>query len=158
MVYRSLNFELGETNDMLVQQVRNFVDKEIAPIAASVDKDNEFPLDLWPKLGAMGLLGTTIDEQYGGTNMGYLAQTLVLEELARASASISLSYGAHTILCTNQIQLNGSPEQRAKYLPGLVAGTSIGALAISEPGAGSDAVGMNVRAEKVGDEYVLDGS
>ena len=158
MVYSSLNFELGETNDMLVEQVRHFVDKEIAPIAASVDKENAFPLELWKKLGDMGLLGTTIDEKYGGTNMGYLALTLVLEEIGRASASIALSYGAHTLLCTNQIQLNGNEAQKQKYLPGLVDGSSIGALAISEPGAGSDAVGITLRAEKSGDKYLLNGS
>lgn len=153
-----LNFDLGETNDMLRDQVSNFVASEITPIAAKTDSDNEFPNELWPKLGEMGLLGMTVPEEFGGTNMGYLAHVLAMEEISRGSASIGLSYGAHSNLCVNQINRNGSQEQKEKYLPKLISGEHIGALAMSEPNAGSDVVSMKLKAEKRGDHYVLNGS
>jgi isovaleryl-CoA dehydrogenase len=153
-----LNFDLGETNDMLRDQVANFVAKEISPIAAKTDSDNEFPNALWPKLGEMGLLGMTVSEEFGGTNMGYLAHVIAMEEVSRGSASIGLSYGAHSNLCVNQINRNGSQEQKEKYLPKLISGEHIGALAMSEPNAGSDVVSMKLRAEKRGDHYVLNGT
>ena len=156
--YASLNFGLGDTVDMLRDQVRNFTSQVIAPIAAQVDKDNAFPNDLWPKLGEMGLLGVTVSEEYGGTGMGYLAHVIAMEEISRASASIGLSYGAHSNLCVNQIHRNGTAEQKAKYLPKLVSGEHIGALAMSEPNAGSDVVSMKLRADKKGDHYVLNGA
>jgi isovaleryl-CoA dehydrogenase len=153
-----LNFDLGETNDMLRDQVSSFVASEISPIAAKTDSENEFPNELWPKLGEMGLLGMTVSEEFGGTNMGYLAHVLAMEEISRGSASIALSYGAHSNLCVNQIFRNGNQEQKEKYLPKLVSGEHIGALAMSEPNAGSDVVSMKLRAEKRGDHYVLNGS
>ncbi|KZY48446.1 isovaleryl-CoA dehydrogenase [Oleiphilus sp. HI0086] len=153
-----LNFDLCETNDMLRDQVSNFVASEITPIAAKTDSDNEFPNELWPKLGEMGLLGMTVPEEFGGTNMGYLAHVLAMEEISRGSASIGLSYGAHSNLCVNQINRNGSQEQKEKYLPKLISGEHIGALAMSEPNAGSDVVSMKLKAEKRGDHYVLNGS
>ena len=156
--YASLNFGLGDTADMLRDQVRNFTSQVIAPIAAQVDRDNAFPNELWPKLGAMGLLGVTVAEEYGGTEMGYLAHVIAMEEISRASASIGLSYGAHSNLCVNQIHRNGTDQQKAKYLPKLVSGEHIGALAMSEPNAGSDVVSMKLRADKKGDHYVLNGS
>ena len=157
-MYQSLNFNHGETIDMLRQQVKNFSDKEIAPIADKTDKDNAFPNELWPKLGEMGLLGMTVSEDLGGTGMGYLAHTIAMEEVSRASASIGLSYGAHSNLCVNQIFRNGTPEQQQKYLPKLVSGEHIGALAMSEPNAGSDVVSMKLRADKQGDHYILNGT
>ncbi len=155
---QTLNFGLGETIDMLRDQVRSFVDGEIGPIAAKTDSDNAFPNELWPKLGTMGLLGVTVDEQFGGTSMGYLAHVIAMEEISRGSASIGLSYGAHSNLCVNQIHRNGTEEQKQKYLPKLVSGEHIGALAMSEPNAGSDVVSMKLKAERKSDYYVLNGS
>ena len=156
--YPSLNFNLGEDIDMLRDSVFQFCSKEIAPRAADIDSSNEFSMDLWRKLGDMGLLGITVDEQYGGTGMGYLAHSVAMEEISRASASVGLSYGAHSNLCVNQLHKNGTEEQKYKYLPKLCSGEHVGALAMSEPNAGSDVVGMTLRAEKQGDHYVLNGS
>lgn len=156
--FTSLNFGLGETVDLLREQVNEFATREIAPIADAVDKSNEFPNELWKKFGDMGLLGVTVSEEYGGANMGYLAHAVAMEEISRASASIALSYGAFSNLCVNQIYRNGNAEQRAKYLPKLVSGEWIGALAMSEPNAGSDVVSMKLSAEDKGDHYVLNGS
>lgn len=156
--YPTLNFGLGEDIDMLRDHVYNFAQNEIAPLAEQADADNAFPNALWPKLGEMGLLGVTVSEQYGGSNMGYLAHTVAMEEISRASAGIGLSYGAHSNLCVNQIFKNGNDAQREKYLPKLVSGEHIGALAMSEPNAGSDVVSMKLRAEKQGDHYVLNGN
>jgi isovaleryl-CoA dehydrogenase len=153
-----LKFEHGETIDMLRESVRDFTAKEIAPRAAQIDETNEFPADLWPKLGGLGLLGITVEEEYGGTAMGYLAHIVAMEEISRGSAAIGLSYGAHSNLCVNQIRRNGAEAQKKKYLPKLVSGEHVGALAMSEPGAGSDVVGMKLRAERRGDRYVLNGS
>ncbi len=153
-----LDFGLGETADMLRQQVADFAAAEIAPRAQDIDKSNQFPPDLWPKLGAMGLLGVTVEEEYGGAAMGYLEHVVAMEEISRASASIGLSYGAHSNLCVNQLRRNGSPEQRRKYLPKLISGENVGALAMTEPGSGSDVVSMRTRAERRGDRYVLNGS
>ena len=153
-----LDFELGETIDMLRDAVQDFAAKEIAPRAAEVDRSDQFPMDLWRKFGAMGLLGITVEEEYGGSNMGYLAHMIAMEEISRASASVALSYGAHSNLCVNQMRRNGNPAQKLKYLPGLIDGSQIGALAMSEPNAGSDVVSMKLRAEKRGDRYVLNGS
>ncbi|MCB1767511.1 MAG: isovaleryl-CoA dehydrogenase, partial [Candidatus Competibacteraceae bacterium] len=153
----SLNFHLGETIDMLRETVSAFARKEIAPRAAQVDHDNQFPADLWPKFGELGLIGITVDEEYGGVNMGYLAHIVVMEELSRASAAVALSYGAHSNLCVNQIHRNGTMEQKARYLPKLVSGEHVGALAMSEANAGSDVVSMKLRADKKGDCYVLNG-
>ena len=157
-LYPTLNFGLGEDIDMLRDQVYQFAKNEIAPLAAQADEDNQFPNALWPKLGEMGLLGVTVSEQYGGSEMGYLAHTVAMEEISRASAGIGLSYGAHSNLCVNQIFKNGSEAQREKYLPKLVSGEHVGALAMSEPNAGSDVVSMKLRAEKRGDKYVLNGN
>ncbi|WP_193173043.1 isovaleryl-CoA dehydrogenase [Nisaea nitritireducens] len=154
----SLNYDLGETADMLRDAVRSFSADEIAPRAAEIDRSNEFPMDLWPKLGALGVLGVTVDEKYGGAGMGYLEHSVAMEEISRASASVGLSYGAHSNLCVNQIRLNGTEEQRQKYLPKLISGEHVGALAMSEPGAGSDVVSMKLRAQKKGDRYVLNGT
>ena len=153
-----LNFDLGEDIDMLRDSVWAFASKEIAPRAAEIDRANEFPADLWQKFGDMGLLGMTAGEEYGGTNMGYLAHMVAMEEISRASASVGLSYGAHSNLCVNQIRRNGSEAQKQKYLTRLISGEHVGALAMSETGAGSDVVSMKLRADKKGDRYVLNGS
>ena len=153
-----LGFDHGDTITMLRDSVRDFAAKEIAPRAAEIDRTNEFPPDLWRKLGALGVLGVTVEEEYGGTAMGYLAHVIAMEEISRGSASIGLSYGAHSNLCVNQIRRNGSDAQKRKYLPRLVSGEHVGALAMSEPGAGSDVVGMRLKAERRGDRYVLNGS
>ena len=154
----SLNFDLGETVDLLRDAVHDFAQAEIAPLAAEIDRSNEFPNELWPRLGDMGLLGITVPETYGGAEMGYLAHIVAMEEISRASASVGLSYGAHSNLCVNQINRNGSQQQKQKYLPKLVSGEHIGALAMSEPGAGSDVVGMQMKAEKTSAGYVLNGT
>jgi isovaleryl-CoA dehydrogenase len=156
--YPRLNFNLGETIDMLRESVRAFAEAEIAPRAAEIDRTDTFPLDLWEKMGDMGLLGITVEEENGGTGLGYLAHMVALEEISRASASVGLSYGAFSNLCVNQIRRNGTQAQKDQYLPGLMAGTSIGALAMSEPGAGSDVVSMKLKAEKKGDKYILNGT
>ena len=158
MEFPFLRFEHGETIEMLRASVRDFALKEIAPRAAEIDRTNAFPTDLWGKLGALGLLGITVEEAYGGTQMGYLAHIIAMEEISRASASVGLSYGAHSNLCVNQIRRNGSEAQKQRYLPKLVSGAFVGALAMSEPGAGSDVVGMRLRAERRGDRYVLNGN
>ena len=153
----SMRFDLGEDIGALRDMVQAWARDRLAPIAAAVDRDNLFPNELWAEMGALGLLGVTVPEEYGGSGMGYLAHVVATEEIARVSASISLSYGAHSNLCVNQLKLNGSPEQKRRYLPDLVSGAKIGALAMSESGAGSDVVGMKLRAEKRGDTYVLNG-
>ncbi len=153
-----LEHDLGEDIDMLRDTVRRFCMDEIVPRAAEVDRSNEFPMDLWQKFGDLGVLGITVSEEYGGSNMGYLAHVIAMEEISRASASIGLSYGAHSNLCVNQIMKNGNDEQRATYLPKLCSGEHVGALAMSEPGAGSDVVSMTLRAEREGDVYVLNGN
>ncbi|HET7765975.1 MAG TPA: isovaleryl-CoA dehydrogenase [Burkholderiales bacterium] len=153
-----LRFALGQDIDMLRSSARAFAAAEIAPRAAEIDRTNQFPLDLWKKLGALGLLGITAEEEFGGTAMGYLAHIVAMEEISRASASIGLSYGAHSNLCVNQIRRNGSAAQKDRYLPKLVSGDWVGALAMSEPGAGSDVVGMRLRADRRGDRYVLNGN
>ncbi|TMH37577.1 MAG: isovaleryl-CoA dehydrogenase [Betaproteobacteria bacterium] len=158
MDFPSLNFRLGETVDMLRATVRAFAAAEIAPRAAEIDHNNRFPADLWRKLGDLGLLGITVEEEYGGTAMGYLAHVIAMEEISRASASVGLSYGAHSNLCVNQIRRNGSDAQKRKYLPKLVSGEHVGALAMSEPGAGSDVVSMRLRADRKGERFVLNGS
>jgi len=154
----ALNFALGDTVDTLRHSVQSFSAKEIAPRAADIDKTDQFPMDLWRKLGDLGLLGITVEEEYGGSDMGYLAHIVAMEEISRASASVGLSYGAHSNLCVNQIRRNGTPAQKDKYLPKLISGEHVGALAMSEPGAGSDVVGMRLRADKHGDCYILNGS
>jgi isovaleryl-CoA dehydrogenase len=156
--YPSLNFDLGETADMLRESVRNFAAAEIAPLAAEIDRSNEFPNHLWRKMGDLGILGVTVDEEYGGAAMGYLEHVVAMEEVSRASASVGLSYGAHSNLCVNQIRKNGTEEQKRRYLPKLISGEHIGALAMSEPNAGSDVVSMKLRADKKGDRYVLNGT
>jgi isovaleryl-CoA dehydrogenase len=153
-----LRFDHGETLAMLRESVQQFAAKEIAPRAAEIDRSNQFPHDLWRKLGSLGLLGITVEEDYGGTAMGYLAHIVAMEEISRASASVGLSYGAHSNLCVNQIRRNGSEAQKRKYLPRLISGEHVGALAMSEPAAGSDVVGMRLRADRVGNKYVLNGS
>ena len=154
----SLDFDLGETADMLRAQVETFAADEIAPRAADIDRVNDFPADLWQKMGSLGLLGITVEEEYGGAGMGYLEHVVAMEEISRASASVGLSYGAHSNLCVNQIRRNGNAAQKRRYLPRLISGEHVGALAMSEPGAGSDVVGMRTRADKRGDRYVLNGS
>ena len=156
--YPTLNFNLGEEIDMLREAVYQFCQAEIAPRAAQIDQSNEFPMDLWCKLGDMGLLGITVDEQYGGSGMGYLAHSVAMEEISRASASVGLSYGAHSNLCVNQLYKNGTEQQKQKYLPKLCSGEHIGALAMSEPNAGSDVVSMTLRADKQDDVYILNGN
>src|SRR5579862_6850216 len=156
--YRIFNFDLGETADAIRETVHSFASNEIAPRAAEIDKSNQFPRDLWPKIGALGLHGITVEEEYGGAGLGYLEHCIALEEISRASASVGLSYGAHSNLCVNQLRRNGSEHQKRKYLPGLISGEHVGALAMSEPGAGSDVVGMRTRAERRGDRFVLNGS
>jgi isovaleryl-CoA dehydrogenase len=156
--FQGLDFGLGETADALRAEVARFAADEIAPRAAEIDARNEFPSDLWRKLGVLGVLGVTVEEEYGGAGMGYLEHVVAMEEISRASASVGLSYGAHSNLCVNQIRRNGNNEQKSRYLPKLVSGEHVGALAMSEPGAGSDVVSMRTRADRKGDRYVLNGS
>lgn len=156
--YPTLNFDLGETVDMIRDAVRSFTADKIAPRAVEIDATNEFPRDLWPQLGELGLLGLTVEEEEGGSGLGYLAHTVAMEEISRGSASVGLSYGAHSNLCVNQIRRWATPEQRAKYLPKLMSGEHVGSLAMSEPGAGSDVVSMKLKADKKGDHYVLNGN
>ncbi len=156
--FPSLDFDLGEETDMLREAVYQFAQSEIAPRAAQIDRDNLFPADLWEKLGDLGLLGITVEEEYGGTQMGYLAHCVAMEEVSRASGSVGLSYGAHSNLCVNQIRKNGSEEQKHRYLPKLCSGEHVGALAMSEHNSGSDVVSMGLRADRDGGDYVLNGS
>jgi len=156
--FPSLNFDLGETAEMLRDAVKDFSAAEIAPLAAEIDRANEFPSHLWVKLGEMGLLGITVGEDYGGSGMGYLEHIIAMQEISRASASVGLSYGAHSNLCVNQIKRNGTHEQKLRYLPKLISGEQVGALAMSEPNAGSDVVSLRLKAEKKGDRYLLNGS
>jgi len=158
MFTASMNFALGEDIEALRDMVHRWAQARVAPMAAEIDASNTFPPELWKEMGELGLLGVTVPEEFGGAGMGYLAHTIVVEELARASASVSLSYGAHSNLCVNQIKLNGSEAQKRKYLPGLISGEHVGALAMSEAGAGSDVVSMKLRAEKKNDRYVLNGT
>jgi isovaleryl-CoA dehydrogenase len=153
-----LNFQLGEDIDALRDAVRDFAQAEIAPRAAEIDKTDQFPMDLWEKMGSLGVLGITVPEEFGGANMGYLAHMVAMEEISRASASVGLSYGAHSNLCVNQIKRNGTQAQKEKYLPKLVSGQHVGALAMSEPGAGSDVISMKLKAEDKGGYYLLNGS
>ncbi len=153
-----LNYQLGEDIDALRDAVREFAQAEIAPRAAEIDKNDQFPMDLWQKMGSLGVLGITVGEEYGGANMGYLAHMIAMEEISRASASVGLSFGAHSNLCVNQIKRNGNDAQRAKYLPKLISGEHVGALAMSEPGAGSDVLSMKLKAEDKGGYYLLNGS
>jgi len=155
---RMFNFDLGETADAIRETVRDFSSHEIAPRAAEIDRSNQFPRDLWPKLGALGLHGITVEEEYGGSGLGYLEHCIAVEEISRASAAVGLSYGAHSNLCVNQLRRNGNEAQKRRYLPRLISGEHVGALAMSEPGAGSDVVSMSTRAEKKGDRYVINGS
>ena len=154
----SLNFDLGETADMIRDTSRAFSQAEIAPRAEEIDRSNQFPRDLWPKLGALGLHGITVEEEFGGSGLGYLEHCVAMEEVSRASASVGLSYGAHSNLCVNQLRRNGSEAQKMRYLPKLISGEHVGALAMSEPGAGSDVVSMKTRADRRGDHYILNGS
>jgi len=153
-----MDFDLGETAALLRQQVEAFATREIAPRATQIDSENAFPKDLWSKMGALGVLGVTVAEEYGGAGLGYLEHVIIMEEISRASASVGLSYGAHSNLCVNQIHRNGSEEQKRRYLPGLVSGAQVGALAMSEPGAGSDVTSMQLHAERRGESYILNGS
>ncbi|MEL6790825.1 MAG: acyl-CoA dehydrogenase family protein, partial [Pseudomonadota bacterium] len=154
----TMNFGIDPEIEEMRTMIGRWVDDNLAPRAEEIDRSNEFPRDLWPALGELGLLGITADEDYGGTGLGYLAHTVAMEEVSRGSASVGLSYGAHSNLCVNQINLNGSKDQKARYLPKLCSGEHLGALAMSEPGAGSDVVSMRLRAEKKGDRYILNGS
>jgi isovaleryl-CoA dehydrogenase len=156
--FATLDHDLGPEIDMLRGTVRDFADDKIAPIAAEIDRDDRFPVELWPEMGALGLHGITVEEELGGSGMGYLAHCVAMEEVSRGSASVGLSYGAHSNLCVNQIRRNGNEAQRRKYLPKLMSGEHVGALAMSEPGAGSDVVSMRLRADKTGDGYILNGS
>jgi len=158
MFTATMQFDLGEDVNSLREMVHRWAQERVKPMATEIDRSNEFPPALWTEMGDLGLLGITVDEQYGGAGMGYLAHTVAVEEVARASASVSLSYGAHSNLCVNQIKLNGTADQKAKYLPGLISGEHVGALAMSEPGAGSDVVSMKLRAEKRNDHYRLNGN
>lgn len=155
---RPFNFDLGETADLIRDTAFAFAQDEIAPLAAEIDRDNRFPRELWPKLGALGLHGITVEEEYGGSGLGYLEHCVAMEEISRASASVGLSYGAHSNLCVNQIRRHGTEEQKRRYLPQLISGEHVGALAMSEPGAGSDVVSMTTRAERRADRYILNGT
>ena len=157
-MYAGLHYELGDTYDLLRDSVFQFARTQIAPLASQIDEENTFPLPLWKQMGAMGLLGITVSEQYGGANMGYLAHALAMEEISRASASVGLSYGAHSNLCINQIYLNGSAAQKEKYLPPLIKGDWVGALAMSEANSGSDVISMQLQARLSGDKYILNGT
>ncbi|MEX1252541.1 MAG: isovaleryl-CoA dehydrogenase [Hyphomonas sp.] len=156
--YPSLNFDLGETADMIRETVKNFAQNEIAPRAAEIDRTDKFPRDLLPKMGELGLLGITVEEEWGGTGLGYLEHVVAMEEISRASASVGLSYGAHSNLCVNQLRRWGNDDQKTRYLPKLISGEHLGSLAMSESGAGSDVVSMKLRADKKGDRYVLNGT
>ncbi|SIS86342.1 isovaleryl-CoA dehydrogenase [Insolitispirillum peregrinum] len=158
MSFTSLNFDLGESADMLRDSVARFAADQIAPRAAEIDRSNEFPADLWRKFGDLGVLGITVEEEYGGAGLGYLEHVVAMEEISRASASVGLSYGAHSNLCVNQIRRNGTETQKQTWLPRLIAGDAVGALAMSEPGSGSDVVSMRLRAERRGDRFVLNGN
>src|ERR1700727_1976674 len=154
----TLDHDLGPEIDMLRNTVRDFADDRIAPLAAEIDRDDRFPIELWPQMGALGLHGITVEEELGGSGMGYLAHCVAMEEVSRGSASVGLSYGAHSNLCVNQIRRNGTEAQKRRYLPKLISGEHVGALAMSEPGAGSDVVSMKLRADRRGDRYVLNGT
>ncbi len=156
--YPSLDFALGDTADLLRDSVRSFAADKIAPLAEEIDRSNMFPRHLWPRMGELGLLGVTVEEEFGGVGLGYLEHCVAMEEISRGSAAVGLSYGAHSNLCVNQIRRNGSPEQKRRYLPKLISGEHVGALAMSESGAGSDVVSMRLRAEKRGERYVLNGT
>ena len=156
--YPSMNFDLGDTAEMIRDTVRSFASDELAPRAAEIDATDTFPADMWKKMGDLGLLGITVEEEWGGSGLGYVEHCIAMEEISRASASVGLSYGAHSNLCVNQVRRWANDEQKAKYLPKLISGEHVGALAMSEPGAGSDVVGMRLKAEKKGDHYVLNGS
>ena len=156
--YRSLEHDLGETADALRETVRGFTEDKIAPIAEEIDRTNVFPRQLWPEMGALGLHGITVEEEWGGSGLGYLEHVVAMEEISRGSASVGLSYGAHSNLCVNQIRRNGQPDQKRRYLPKLISGEHVGALAMSESGSGSDVVSMKLRADKKGDRFVLNGT
>ena len=157
-VIQDFDFNLGDTVDLLRESIKDFSNKEIALISSDIDKNNDFPQELWKKMGNMGLLGITVEEKYGGSGLGYIEHVIAMEEISRGSASVGLSYGAHSNLCVNQIRLNGSEEQKNKYLPKLVSGEYVGALAMSEASSGSDVVSMRLKAEKKGDKFILNGS